>query len=112
MGYDLHITRKRDWASPEGPEITSDEWLALVQSDPEFTLDPRNGPCFAIWSGPGAYACWIDYHHGNLFSKYPTDEFIEKMIALARQLGGKVQGDEGEVYPRGGQPPDEEVLCQ
>lgn len=108
MGYDLHITRKRDWASTEGPDITPEEWLALVQSDPELTLDPRNGPYFVIWSGPGAYSCWLDYQQGDLFSKYPTDEFIEKMVVLARQLGGKVQGDDGEVYPGGEQPPYEE----
>jgi hypothetical protein len=38
MGYELHITRKRDW-SDAGPEITLDEWLALVRSDPDMRLD-------------------------------------------------------------------------
>ena len=36
MGYELHITRRKDWADDEGPEITLAEWLALVADDPEL----------------------------------------------------------------------------
>ena len=105
MGYDLHVTRKEHWADEEGPAIMPDEWLAIVQSDPELTLDEENGPYFAVWSGSGEYECWIDYFEGDLFSKYPTDEFTEKMVQIAKLLGAKVQGDDGEVYPGGGQEP-------
>ena len=38
MGYDLHITRKRNWGGFEdeqGPEISFDEWIAVVNADRE-----------------------------------------------------------------------------
>lgn len=35
-----------DWTN-EGDDITAEEWLEYVRSDPDFRLDPRNGPCHA-----------------------------------------------------------------
>ncbi|MFN2125831.1 MAG: hypothetical protein ACK2UF_22890 [Candidatus Promineifilaceae bacterium] len=49
MGYDLHITRKEYWAEP-GDDIASEEWLTLVEHDPELSLQAENGPYFAVWS--------------------------------------------------------------
>ncbi|MBC7526379.1 MAG: hypothetical protein H7308_02410 [Chthonomonadaceae bacterium] len=102
MGYDLRVTR---CTLEVDEEITREEWLEVVDNDPELTIDESNGPYFAVWSGPGKYPCWIDYSSGDLWSKYPTDEFIEKMVQIAKLLGGRVQGDDGEIYPGGGQPP-------
>jgi hypothetical protein len=39
MGYDVHITRRPEWFEDEGPEITLDEWLAVIRDDPEMRLD-------------------------------------------------------------------------
>jgi len=42
MGYDLHITRKKNWDGFEdehGPEISLDEWIAMVRADAEMPLD-------------------------------------------------------------------------
>ena len=91
-----------------GEEITREEWLEVVDNDPELTIDESNSPYFAVWSGPGKYPCWIDYSSGDLWLKYPTDEFIEKMVQIAKLLGGRVQGDDGEIYLGGGQPPYED----
>jgi hypothetical protein len=102
MGYDFYITRKKNILLDEnGPAITPEEWLALINSDPELTLDdPDTEPYFAVWSGPGEYPCWIDYDPdlGSLFSESPTDEFLEKMDQLAVSLNGTVQGEAGEIY--------------
>jgi hypothetical protein len=101
MGYDLHITRKNYWTDEEGPIITPEEWLAVVLNDPELRIDDEETePYFAVWEGPGAYQCWIDYSsdEGGLYSKEPTDEFFGKMVQIAKLLGGKVQGDDGETY--------------
>jgi hypothetical protein len=104
MGYDLHITRKGHWAD-EGPNISVDEWLAVVASDPEMRLDPSNGPNFALWSRTdGAGDGWLDWNEGNIFTKNPDNAFIAKMAAIAKQLGAQVQGDEGERYDHDGQP--------
>jgi hypothetical protein len=50
MGYDLYITRKNDRCDDEGPDISRDEWLRVVDEDPELRLAGYNGPYFAIWS--------------------------------------------------------------
>ena len=105
MGYELYITRKEEWCDVEGPTISPEEWLTVVQHDPEFTITGLHGPYpyHADWSGPGKYPCWLDHRNGNLYSKNPTDEMIDKMVQIARWLDAKVQGDEGEVYLGAGQ---------
>ncbi len=99
MGYDLHITRAASWSENAGAEISSDEWLALVERDPELTLEPANGPFFARWAGPSRYPDpWLDWFSGNVYTKNPDSALLRKMVALAAALGAQVQGDEGEVY--------------
>src|SRR5688500_5284834 len=107
MGYDLHITRADDWAQNDGAEISAEEWLALVQSDPELTLEPGAGPYFARWSGPSRYPDpWLDWSEGNVNTKNPDSALLRKMVQLASRLGARVQGDDGELYT-GEEPLDE-----
>jgi hypothetical protein len=102
MGYDLHITRKEDWADPDGPEITADEWLGIVRSDDELQLDEANGKYFAIWAvRPGDDGGWIDWSHGELYSKAPDAALIRKMEQIAAHLNARVVGDDGEEYRDG-----------
>jgi hypothetical protein len=99
MGYDLHITRADCWFQNEGREIAWDEWLGLVASDPELTLDPKNGDEYALWSGRSRYADpWIAWSQGNIDSKNPDRAIVAKMIQIAARLGARVQGDDGEFY--------------
>ncbi len=99
MGYDVHITRASEWSQNEGQEITREEWLAQVQSDPELALDLQNGPCFAVWSRPSQNPdAWIDWFNGDLFTKNPDRALVGKMLQIATRLGAKVQGDDGEEY--------------
>jgi len=105
VGYDLHITRRKNW-SDRGAEISAQEWLALVRQDPELRLKPENGPYFALWNGPSELEePWLDWSDGQICSKYPDAALIEKMVHIARQLGATVQGDDGEIYEGGSQPP-------
>ena len=56
MGYDLHITRNLSWPNKNGLEIALEEWLEVVENDPELTFDTLhhpNYPYHADWSGPG-----------------------------------------------------------
>lgn len=100
MGYDIHITRAEDWAQNEGFEISADEWLKIIEEDPELSLEGVNGPYFAVWTGESTYPDpWFDWSGGNVYTKNPDEPMIEKMISLAQRLNGKVQGDDGEVYP-------------
>ncbi len=110
MGYDLHITRRRNWAD-KGADITADEWLAYVRRDSELLLQPESGPCFAVWSGPSELdGPWLNWADGQIYTKNPDAPLIDKMVAIARQLDAMVQGDDGEIYDGGSRPPRQPKL--
>ena len=94
MGYDLHITRSTDWAQNTGMEIDAEEWLAVINEDPELNPDPANGPYAVRWSS----SAWFDWFEGNIFTTDPERATVAKMLALAQRLAGVVQGDGGEFY--------------
>jgi hypothetical protein len=103
MGYDLHITRAIWHFRNDGHWITADEWLQYVDQDPELRLAGYNGEYFALWSGKSKYPDpWLDWFNGNIYSKNPDDAIVDKMVAIAKAFGAKVQGDDGEVYVGGG----------
>jgi hypothetical protein len=103
MGYDLHITRRKHWPDA-GNDITAQEWLAYVKQDSELRLQPDNGPYFVEWRGASSTS-WLDWSGGRIYTKNPDAPLIEKMVAIARQLGAIVQGDDGEIYEGAGRPP-------
>src|SRR5262245_49815870 len=100
MGYDLHITRSSNgWFNNKGCEIAADEWLAVVEQDPELRLAGYNGRYFALWSGKSKYPDpWFDWSRGNIQTKNPDPPVIAKAIALAVKLDAHVEGDDGERY--------------
>jgi hypothetical protein len=121
MGYDVHITRREDWADA-GQDISLDEWLAVVAADPELRLDgyaesPIAGgrgvfrterPGIAVWTAwsrhrEGDTMAWIDHGSGNVSATNPDAEIRRKMWALAQRLAAKVQGDDGETYDETGE---------
>ena len=53
-------------------------------------------PYHAVWRGTDRH--WLDWQRGDIFTKYPHRELIEKMIPIAQELDAKVQDDDGEVY--------------
>ena len=107
MGYDLHITRAEFHATNEGNEITAQEWLHYVEGDPELQLVPANGPYFAKWSGKAKYPDpWLDWFMGNIYSKNPDRPIVGKMLQIAKKLGARVQGDDGEFYDDSSEIPD------
>ncbi len=99
MGYDLHITRAEFWAENEAQAITPEEWLQIVSDDASLSLDAENGQCFAIYTAEaGDVSRWLDWRDGNVYTKNPDRKTLEKMLAVAEALGGRVQGDDGEHY--------------
>jgi hypothetical protein len=104
MGYDLHITRAAQWTESEASPITVEEWLAVVEQDPELGLAGDNGPYFAIWRGQSEDSeQWLDWSHGRIHTKNPTEPLVDKMIELSAILKADVQGDDGELYREGWQ---------
>jgi hypothetical protein len=104
VGYDLHITRRDNWFDA-GDDISADEWLKYVESDPDLSIDESNGKYFAIWKED-----WLDWSRGEIYTKDPRRNLIEKMIQIANRLNAKVQGDEGEIYVDGSQVPDNDEM--
>ena len=95
MGYEAHITRRKNWSDDIGPEIPEQEWLAHLRVDP--------GLGDAVWS------------RGNVDAKNPDAAFLQRMVAAAEALGATVQGDDGETYDRSGNalpPPRPGVLSR
>ncbi len=112
MGYNLFITRTpHEWESELYP-IAPDEWLRVVASDPTLRLvgvHPKlnragfRGPHLAIWSGSSEHEVpWLDWMRGKVYSKYPDEALIDKMVEIAGRLGAKVVGENDEVYLGGG----------
>jgi len=94
MGYDLRITRAVDWTANTGLEISTEEWLAVVEADPELALDPANGPCSVLYGETR----WFDWFDGNVFTSDPDQATVSKMLDIAQRLSAAVQGDDGEFY--------------
>ena len=116
MGYDVHITRRKNWFDDEGQAITMDEWVAVVSADPEMRLDGfaeaeladgsalrSEDPSIAVWTayskhGQQGNMAWFALCEGNVEVKNPDQEILIKMWQLAQKLAAIVQGDEGELY--------------
>jgi len=106
VGYEFHITRAKSWALNAKNPISAEEWLAYVEKDPELSLSRENGPYFAKWSGKSRVGeAWLDWNDGNIETKNPDEALIDKMVAIARELSATVQGDDGEIYQSGHEPP-------
>jgi hypothetical protein len=116
VGYDVHITRKEHWSDEAGPEISLDEWLHYVGSDPEMRLDGfaeaalpggsvlrTESPGIAVWTTYSGHEvdgnmAWFCHFGDRVTVKNPDEEILQKMARIAQTLAAKVQGDDGEEY--------------
>jgi hypothetical protein len=103
MGYDLHVTRKQNWADPEGPAIRLVEWQELIARDPELHEFKEVGEADrgkgASYGGQEGALRWDE---GEIISKNPDKALIAKMAQIAAALGATVQGDDGEIHQADG----------
>jgi hypothetical protein len=120
MGYEVHITRKKDWWDENGPEIGVDEWIDVVTADPDMRLDGYaeaqvgdgkilrvENKGLSVWTaysghGKDGNMAWFDFRRGNVVVKNPDSEILQKMWSVAQLLSANVQGDEGELYDKSG----------
>jgi len=120
MGYEVHITRKENWFD-DGLEISLPDWLDVVCTDPDMRYDGFaeasvgnnsvlrvEDPSIAVWLAYPSHLedgnkAWFWLSNGNVVTKNPDEAILNKMIVIAHQLSGKVQGDEGEVYGANGE---------
>ena len=100
MGYDVYITRRKQRS--DGADISLDEWIAQLKSDPEMRLD-NVAEAVAPTGDPG-HEVLFDYRRGRIVVKNPDETILRKMWSLAQKLSAKVEGDEGESYDQNGHP--------
>ena len=103
LGYELYITRREFWADAYGPEISSEEWLALIEADHDLQRAVEYGLYFASFLGDCEYGRgmgWFDWRDGSVYSKNPDKAILAKMLEIAKMLNAKVQGDGGEIYTK------------
>lgn len=99
MGVEFHITRAEYWAENDDNQISSDEWLDIINNDSELSLCKRNGEYHAIWNGEGAEeGDWLDWSAGNIETKWPNTALYRKMFQISEKLKAKVMDDEGTLY--------------
>jgi hypothetical protein len=106
MGYELYITRAEEFDNNAGHEITAEQWLSYVASDPELTLLPT-GKYAVQWSGKSKYPDpWFTWCLGNISTKNPDRPMVAKMLQMAQHFGARVLGDDLEIYEDVSQVPE------
>ena len=119
MGYDLHITRAKDWLGSESQPIGEADWLACVTADAELELTGvaeapplrYENPGLAVWRAhPGGDSVWFDLRDGRVVVKNPDEATIAKALSIAKRLKARVVGDDGEEYEEPGKAPRQPSL--
>ncbi len=96
MGYDIHITRKKEWHA-EGIDISEAEWLNYLASDQEFSKPDEYN--MVIWTNPSSNKQFpFRFWNQQIIVKDPDKEIVAKMRRISQKLKANVQGDEGEPY--------------
>lgn len=116
MSYDIHITRGNDWGEEENP-VTLDEVRNImhrlsdkfrIEESGIISIENPNGQNLTMKLGP-----YLEYTGENddktcvIFTKgtspsfrYQSDRQLLAMCFVAKAVGAKLMGDEGEVYDR------------
>ena len=96
MGYHVSILRTSGHQQIPLTENEVKEAIATL-SDFCFGFDVNHDPIVEIKKGDQPYPClWLQ--KGELWTKNPDDETIDKMCELADVLNARVRGDEMETY--------------
>ncbi|GHH73043.1 hypothetical protein GCM10018781_36570 [Kitasatospora indigofera] len=110
MGYDVYITRRENWWDQEGGYISTAEWEAAVEADPDLVMVPipegwqgSTEPVAETVPGKAAESrsepLW--WRAGRIAAKNPSDAMVTTMCQVAKVLDARVQGDDGEYYEDG-----------
>ena len=128
MGYEICITRNRDWWDEEKAEgISLEEWKACVDSDPSLRFEVISettmpdgtvfqfpSTAFGIWLNDNGNEVCFGLRNGRISLNRPRKPERVQMYQIAQQLGAKVVGEEGEEYGEDGDAiedePEEQVL--
>ena len=109
-GREVHISRRVNWWELDGGQISAAEFAAAVAADADLVMitvpdiwkwEPRwiaeltTGPGLGPGPEPRESLVW---RAGRIVARRPSPALIAKMCELAKTLGARVQGDDGEYY--------------
>lgn len=105
-GREVHISRRVNWWEVDGGQISATEFRTAVAADPDLAMvavpdvwrwEPRWIAELATGAGaePRENLVW---RAGRIVARRPSAALIAKMCELAKILGARVQGDDGEYY--------------
>jgi hypothetical protein len=120
LKYAAYITRADHWyfEAREVFPITNAEWLAYTALDPDIQpvtslpvyritgtaiKEAINFPVDGYWEWI-AYSkrperqALFEYHRAGIIVRVPDQEILQKAISIARALGGRVIGDDDDVF--------------
>jgi hypothetical protein len=116
MGYDLHITRKEHWSDEMRPgvDISLEDWLIYIDQDTQLELsdsyrikvpgsktESQVAPGFCLWKmHPSNDKPYFHFSDGDISTKNPDGDTIQKLLTISEKLNARVQGDDGEIYIR------------
>src|SRR5262249_22454101 len=105
MSIYVYVTRKPDPFGPNGPEIALQEWVELIENDPDFSIanppnripqDPRS---YAVWAAyPGGYPAWFCLSEGSIEVKGIDEAILTKLRSFAGKLNARIVSEMGEEF--------------
>jgi hypothetical protein len=105
MSIYVFVTRRADPLKPDGAEINREEWVKLVEIDPDLSLeDPADRfladkTIYAAWKAyPAGYPAWFGLSDGNIEVKGMDDAILGKLRIFANKLGARIVSEEGEEF--------------
>ena len=104
MGYELHITRAREWSMSSNAPIPREQWDAVCSASAALELAGSvtfGGEVFEVFelAGEGASGASLHWYEGRVDVSGASDEHVPALVDLAMQLDAQVLGDDGERYP-------------
>ena len=105
-GREVHISRRVNWWELDGGQISAGEFKAAVAEDADLAMvtvpdvwrwEPRWIAEITTGAGPEPRENLV-WRAGRIVARHPSAALIAKMCELAKTLGARVQGDDGEYY--------------
>ncbi|MBY8873275.1 hypothetical protein K7640_15680 [Micromonospora sp. PLK6-60] len=108
MGYELHISRAEEYYDSEEHPVALDEWLSYAESNSTLRVggwlgwDEDRQPIYEYTCADGSVVS-LTWFEGAIEIKGHFDgDAYREFGALAEDLRGNLQGDEGERYTSDG----------
>ena len=105
MSIYIYVTRKADPLEANGQDIAAQEWIELVESDPDLSIaDPPNRlpgdrRSYAVWTSyPGGYPAWFSLCEGSIEVKGIDEAILAKLRCFARKLDARIVSELGEEF--------------